>query len=181
MHPLLETARLRLRQWVSADREPFAALNGDPGVMEYFPALLSPRESATFAERIEAHIAAQGWGLWAVEIPGITPFAGYIGLARPRFQAHFTPCVEVGWRLAAEFWGKGYASEGAAAALRFGFQELQLPEIVSFTVPSNRRSWRVMERIGMIRDARDDFEHPGLPEGHPLRPHVLYRKAAPAR
>jgi len=176
MDPLLETARLRLRQWVAADREPFAALNGDPRVMEYFPALVARRDSDTFAARIEAHIAKHGWGLWAVEIPGVTPFAGYVGLAKPRFESHFTPCVEVGWRLAAEFWGKGYASEAAAAALSFGFRTLMLPEIVSFTVPANRRSVRVMERIGMTRDPREDFEHPGLPEGHPLRPHVLYRK-----
>lgn len=161
---------------MQADREPFAALNADPRVMEYFPRLLSREESDTFAERVEAHIATHGWGLWAVEVPGVTPFAGYVGLARPRFDSHFTPCVEVGWRLAAEFWGNGYASEAAAAVLSFGFQVLMLPQIVSFTVPANRRSVRVMERIGMTRDPREDFEHPGLPQGHPLRPHVLYRK-----
>lgn len=161
---------------MQADREPFAALNADPRVMEYFPRLLSREESDTFAERVEAHIATHGWGLWAVEVPGVTPFAGYVGLARPRFDSHFTPCVEVGWRLAAEFWGHGYASEAAAAVLSFGFQVLMLPQIVSFTVPANRRSVRVMERIGMTRDPREDFEHPGLPQGHPLRPHVLYRK-----
>jgi RimJ/RimL family protein N-acetyltransferase len=176
MHPRLQTARLRLRQWVAADRVPFAALNRDPEVMQYFPAPLSPEQSDALAERIEAHIAARGWGLWAVEIPGVTAFAGFIGLAIPRFESHFTPCVEIGWRLAREFWGSGYASEGAAAALSFGFESLLLPEIVSFTARANRRSMRVMERIGMTRNPNDDFEHPGLPERHPLRPHVLYRK-----
>jgi RimJ/RimL family protein N-acetyltransferase len=144
--------------------------------MEYFPALLSKQESDTMADRIETHIEQYGWGLWAVEVPGVAAFAGFIGLATPRFEAHFIPCIEVGWRLAVEFWGRGYATEGAAAALTFGFQTLALPEIVSFTVPANLRSRRVMERIGMVRNPNDDFDHPGLPEGHPLRRHVLYRK-----
>lgn len=145
--------------------------------MEYLPAPLSREESDALADRIEDHILQHGWGLWAVEIPGVSAFAGYIGLARPTFEAHFTPCIEVGWRLAAEFWGRGYATEGAAAVLEFGFQSLMLREIVSFTVPANRRSVAVMERIGMIRNPHDDFEHPRLPQGHPLRPHVLYRRS----
>jgi RimJ/RimL family protein N-acetyltransferase len=175
----LKTDRLRLRSWVAADREPFAVLTADPRVMEHFPAPLSRQESDGLAARIEAHILEHGWGLWAVEIPGVAPFAGYIGLARVTFQARFTPCVEVAWRLAAEFWGRGYATEGAMAALRFGFQSLMLSEIVSFTVPANRRSIAVMERIGMTRNQNDDFEHPRLPEGHHLRHHVLYRKSKP--
>lgn len=175
----LQTDRLRLRPWVAADRGPFSDLNADPKVMEHFPALLSREESDVLAERIEAQILEHGWGLWAVEIPRVAPFAGYIGLARATFQAPFTPCIEVAWRLAAQFWGRGYATEGAMVALRFGFQSLRLPEIVSFTVPANRRSIAVMERIGMTRNPKEDFEHPRLPEGHPLRHHVLYRKSKP--
>jgi len=144
--------------------------------MAHFPSALSKQESDTLADRIHAHLEQHGWGLWAVEVPGVTDFAGFVGLSRPRFDAHFTPCVEVGWRLAAEFWGRGYASEGAAAALTFGFEVLALPEIVSFTVPGNVRSIRVMERVGMTRNPDDDFDHPGLAEGHALRRHVLYRK-----
>jgi RimJ/RimL family protein N-acetyltransferase len=146
--------------------------------MEHFPALLSKKESDAMADRIEAHIEQYGWGLWAVEVSGVAAFAGFIGLAKPLFEAHFTPCMEVSWRLAVEFWGRGYASEGAAAALTFGFETLALSEIVSFTVPANLRSRRVMERIGMVRNPNDDFDHPGLPEGHFLRRHVLYRTRA---
>src|SRR5262249_49060595 len=120
-----------------------------------------------------------GYAQWAVEIPGVTPFAGFVGLSIPRFEASFTPCVEVGWRLAAEYWGRGYATEGARAALAFGFQELQLNEIVSFTVPANLRSRRVMEKIGMTHDTKDDFAHPLLPADHHLSRHVLYRIARP--
>jgi RimJ/RimL family protein N-acetyltransferase len=127
--------------------------------------------------RIQATFDERGFGLWAVEIVGVAPFAGFIGLSVPRFEAHFTPCVEIGWRLAAEHWGRGYATEGARAALAFGLDTLKLKEIVSFTVPENVRSRRVMEKIGMRHDEPGDFEHPLLPEGHPLRRHVLYRIA----
>lgn len=177
MHSALETTRLRLRPWVAADREPFARLNADPEVMEHLPSSLSRPDSDALADRIQAQIEAHGWGLWAVEIPGVASFAGYIGLSTPRFEASFTPCVEVGWRLGREFWGSGYATEGAGAAIRFGFRTLGLSEIVSFTAAVNTRSIRVMERIGMRRDPAEDFEHPDLPAGHPLRPHVLYRIA----
>jgi len=173
----LRTERLRLRGWTAADRAPFAALNADPKVMEHFPALLSRHESDTLAERIEAHIVEHGWGLWAVEASGVTAFAGYVGLARVSFPAPFTPAIEVSWKLAAEFWGRGYATEAATAALSFGFQSLMLREIVSFTVPANLRSLAVMQRIGMTRDPQGDFEHPRLPEGHCLRRHVLFRKS----
>ena len=173
----LQTERLCLRRWLPSDRAPFAALNADPRVMEYFPAPLSRHESDALATRIEAHFAEHGFGLWAVEIPHVVPFAGFIGLAIPRFTAHFTPCVEIGWRLAAAHWGQGYATEGARAVLRFGFETLGLNEIVSFTVPANHRSRRVMERIGMHHNPADDFDHPALPEGHLLRRHVLYRCA----
>jgi len=126
-------------------------------------------------DRIESDFEERGWGLWAVEVPGTVPFAGFIGLNPAIFDAPFTPAVEVGWRLAREHWGHGYATEGARAALSFGFDELALDEIVSFTSDGNTRSRRIMERLGMRRDPADDFENPNLPDGDPLRPHVLYR------
>lgn len=172
---LLETERLLLRLWRAADREPFAALNADPRVMEFFPATLTHAESDALAARIERGLEERGFGLWAVEIPGVAEFAGFVGLEIPSFESHFTPCVEVGWRLAAEHWGRGYASEAARAALRFGFEQVGLKEIVSFTTRANLRSRRLMERLGMTCRPEDNFEHPGLPAGHPLRPHVLYR------
>lgn len=175
MSPELVTPRLRMRGWRDEDLAPFAVLNADPRVMEYFSKALARAESDAMVARIRAHFDRHGFGLWAVEAPGVAPFIGFVGLAVPSFQAHFTPCVEVGWRLAAEFWGRGYASEAAAQALAFGFEKLALEEIVSFTVPTNMRSRRVMERLGMTRSAQDDFEHPGYPEGHRIRPHVLYR------
>jgi ribosomal-protein-alanine N-acetyltransferase len=152
-------------------------MNADPRVMEHFPATLSRAESDATVDRITAHFDAHGFGLWAVEIPGVAPFGGFVGLCQPRFEAHFTPCVEVGWRLAAEHWGQGYATEAAKAALKFGFETLGLHEIVSFTVPANRRSRRVMEKLGMMHDPDDDFDHPILATGHPLCRHVLYRIA----
>ena len=148
-------------------------MNADPRVMRHFPSALSEQQSDLLAARINEHFAAHGFGLWAVEITGVAPFAGFIGLAIPKFEAHFTPCVEIGWRLAAEYWGNGYAPEGARAALAFGFKASE--EIVSFTVPENLASRRVMEKIGMTHEPSEDFDHPSLPEGHPLRRHVLYR------
>jgi RimJ/RimL family protein N-acetyltransferase len=173
----IHTDRLRLRNWLPGDREPFAALNADPRVVEYLPAALSRPESDRLIARIEAHFDRHGFGLWAVEIRAGARFAGFIGLAIPGFEAHFTPCVEVGWRLAAEHWGHGYATEGALAVLMFGFETLQLDEIVSFTVPGNARSRWVMEKLGMRHDPIDDFDHPALAEGHRFRRHVLYRIA----
>jgi RimJ/RimL family protein N-acetyltransferase len=173
--PELRTARLRLRAWEEADLEPLARMSSDPRVMEYLPGMLSREQAAAMLARITAHFAEHGFGLWAVEVPGVAPFIGGVGLAVPRFEAAFMPCVEVGWRLAAEHWGRGYATEAARAALAFGFDELGLDEIVSFTVHANQRSRTVMERLGMQRDPSEDFEHPSLPVGHPLRPHVLYR------
>ena len=171
----LQTDRLRLRRWLPADREPFAAMNADPRVTEYLPGPMSREESDTLVARIEDHFDRHGFGLWAVETRDAASFAGFIGLMVPRFEAHFTPCVEIGWRLGPEHWGRGYATEGARAALAFGFAELGLDQIVSFTVPANTRSRSVMEKIGMTYDPADDFDHPLLPEGHPLRRHVLYR------
>jgi len=173
--PELRTDRLILRRWIPEDRAPFAALNADPRVMEHFPAPLSRQQSDALADRIEAHFARHQFGLWALEIPGCTRFAGFVGLAVPEFEAHFTPCVEIGWRLAAGHWGCGYATEAARAALTFGSEELQLAEIVAFTTSGNMRSRRLMERIGMTRNPADDFDHPHLSAGHPLRRHVLYR------
>lgn len=169
------TERLLLRQWRDEDLEPFAALNGDPETMRYFPSPPSRQESDSLAERARLQIADEGWGLWAVEVAGGASFIGFVGLARPSFEEHFTPAVEVGWRLAREHWGCGYATEAGRAALAYGFEELGLAEIVSFTSRLNTRSWRVMERLGMSHDRAGDFEHPRVPVGHPLRPHVLYR------
>jgi len=173
--PILTTARLRLRQWREEDLAPFAALNADPQVMEFFPKALTRAESDAVAGRIREHFARHGFGFWAVEVPGVADLVGFVGLAVPSFEAHFTPCVEMGWRLAREHWGHGYATEAAMAALAFGFETLALKEIVAFTVPANIASRRVMGRLGMRRSPADDFEHPALPEGHPLRAHVLYR------
>jgi RimJ/RimL family protein N-acetyltransferase len=145
--------------------------------MEHFPAPLTRAESDAFAARVRSEMSERGFGLWAVEAPGVAPFLGFTGLAVPRFEAHFTPCVEVGWRLAREHWGRGYAPEAARAALAFGFERLGLAEIVSFTASGNAKSRRVMEKIGMTHDPAGDFEHPSLPPGHPLRRHVLYRVA----
>ena len=176
--PELRTERLLLRQWRDDDLEPFAALNGDAETMRYFPAPLTRAESDGLARRAREQIEAEGWGLWAVEVEGGAPFVGFVGLGRPSFEAHFTPAVEVGWSLAREHWGHGYATEAGRAALRYGFDELGLAEIVSITSRLNEPSRRVMERLGMERDPADDFEHPRVPEGHPLRPHVLYRLRA---
>lgn len=171
----IRTERLILRQWRESDREPFARMNRDPQVMEHFPALLSREESDAGVDWIHAHLVQHGFGLCAAELVVSGEFIGYIGLAVPRFEAGFTPCVEIGWRLTREHWGRGLATEGARAVVRHAFDELGLAEIVSFTVPANLRSRRVMEKLGMTHDPRDDFDHPSLPPGHPMRPHVLYR------
>lgn len=172
----LTTRRLVLRRWRASDREPFAALNADPEVMRYFPALLTRAESDALIERAERHFDAHGFGPWAVEVIGGPVFIGFVGLSYVPFEAPFTPAVEVGWRLSRAAWGRGYAAEAASAALAYGFSTLRRDEIVSFTVPANLPSRRVMERIGMTRDAAGDFEHPRLAPGDPLRRHVLYRK-----
>ena len=171
----LATPRLILRRWRQEDRLPFARLNADPAVMEFFPARLSTEESDCFMDAIEAHFEQYGFGLWAVELRESPGDIGYIGLWTVGFHAHFTPAVEIGWRLAAEHWGRGLATEGAREVLRFGFEEAGLAEIVSCTTVANIRSRRVMEKIGLTHNPRDDFDHPNLPAGHPLRRHVLYR------
>jgi RimJ/RimL family protein N-acetyltransferase len=173
--PELRTDRVLLRAWRPADREPFAAMNADPEVVEFLPGPLDRAASDALADRCEAHWAREGFGLWAVELPGVAPFVGFVGLLRAVFAAPFTPAVEVGWRLARDAWGHGYATEGGKAALRFGFEVVDLDEIVSFTTRRNVRSRRVMERLGMRCDPSGDFEHPNLDADSPLRPHVLYR------
>jgi len=174
----LSTPRLWLRQWRASDLEPFAALNADPQVMEFMPGCLSCAESDALARRSEAEIARQGWGFWATELRDSGAFIGFVGLHVPSFDAPFTPCVEIGWRLERASWGNGFATEAARECLRFAFESLVLEEVVSFTVPPNRRSRAVMERLGMRHDAAGDFDHPRLPPGHPLRRHVLYRLTA---
>ncbi|MBO9536069.1 GNAT family N-acetyltransferase [Herbaspirillum sp.] len=172
---MLQGARVLLRPWRPEDRDPFAAINADPLAMRHFPAPLSRHDSDALADRIEAHFAQYGFGPWALEIPGVSEFAGCVGLLNVSFQAHFTPAVEIAWRVAPALWGKGYATEAAACAIRHGFRALALPEIVSFTVPANLRSIAVMQRLGMQCDIREDFLHPNLPPQHPLRLHRLYR------
>ena len=172
---LIKTDRLILRPWRKEDLEPFAELNADPKVMEYFPSILSRKESDDLAGRISSKLEGQGWGLWAVSVPDIADFIGFIGLSEPSSDAHFTPAVELGWRLAFDHWGKGYATEGAKAVLEYGFETLNLHEIVSFTAIQNMRSRRIMEKIGMHYDPKDDFDHPKLPEGHSLRSPLIYR------
>jgi RimJ/RimL family protein N-acetyltransferase len=178
--PVLRTERLLLREWRAEDREPFAALNADPRVMEHLPSLLPRPQSDALARRSEQHFASHGFGPWAVEVPGVAPFIGFVGLVVPGFDAHFTPCVEVGWRLAAEHWGRGYATEAARASAAHAFGVLGLEQLVSFTTPENMRSQAVMQRLGMTHDEADDFDHPRLPAGHRLRRHVLYRLEARA-
>jgi ribosomal-protein-alanine N-acetyltransferase len=178
---LIDTGRIILREWRDDDLDAFAALNADPAVMEHMPKRLTPRESDETAMRIRKALEDRGWGLWALEAPGAARFCGFVGLQPVPFETHFTPRVEVGWRLARAQWGRGYATEGARAAIAYAFEKLGETEIVAMTVPSNIRSQRVMQRLGMTRDAADDFDHPRLAEGHPLRRHVLYRmRSSPA-
>jgi ribosomal-protein-alanine N-acetyltransferase len=178
MHGLatLSGERLLLRRWREEDRPAFAALNDDPQVMEFFPRRLTRAESDAMVDRIEDNFKKSGFGFWAVELRGGAPFIGFTGLAIPRFAGHFTPCVEIGWRLGFEHWGQGYATEAARLALDYAFRVAALPEIVSFTTATNLRSRAVMQRIGMRRDPADDFDHPNV-DG-PLRRHVLYRLRA---
>jgi len=173
--PSLQTPRLILRRWRDSDREPFQALNADPRVMEFFPALLTLAETDAGMARIEREFEEHRFGLYAAELIETGAFIGFIGLSIPGFHAPFMPAVEIGWRLAAAYWGRGLATEGARAVVHYALETLRLPGLVSFTVPANLRSRRVMENIGMVRDATADFDHPRIPQGHPLRPHVLYR------
>jgi 3-dehydroquinate dehydratase/shikimate dehydrogenase len=171
---LIKTERIILRPWEEKDLEPFAKMNADPRVMEYYPSVKSFEESADEYHRILEHFSKHGWGLWAVSLNEID-FIGYIGLRFDNFQAHFTPAVEIGWRLAFDYWGKGYATEGALASLNYGFTTLHLNEIISFTSFLNTRSQGVMKKIGMHHNPADDFDHPKLPTEHRLQKHTLYR------
>ncbi len=172
----LGTERLLLREWREKDLAPFADLNADPVVMEHLPSLLTREQSDALVRRHQAGLAAGRPGLFAVERRDTGAFIGFIGLAVPAFEAAFTPCVEIGWRLAAPAWGHGFATEGARAVLAHAFETLEVDEVVSFTARANLRSQTVMKRIGMRTDPAENFDHPSLPEGHPLRPHVLYRR-----
>jgi len=172
---VLETSRLRLRRWREEDREPFAQLNADPGVMTHFVSTLTREQSDAVVDVVMEKWARDGFCFWAVEIPGVTAFAGFIGVSRPRFDAPFMPAVEIGWRLARAYWNQGYATEGALASLGFAFDRLDLDEVVALAVPRNKPSLRVMEKLGMTRNPADDFDHPLVPRGHELRRHVLYR------
>ncbi len=167
--------RLILRSWRAEDRTPFARLNADSQVMEYMPRKLSMKESDAFADRVEEHFRQHGFGLHAAELRSRGEFIGFIGLHIPAFQTEFTPCVEIGWRLASSYWGQGLATEGAQAIVGYGFEQLGLQEIVSFTVPANLRSRRVMEKLDMKRNPAEDFNHPRPSPAHRLSRHVLYR------
>lgn len=165
--------RVILRQWNVADLEAFVEMNADAEVMKFFPKPLSPDQSLAMFDKLKREIDERGWGLWAVEIGH--EMAGFTGLAEPTFKAHFTPCIEIGWRFHRRFWGQGYALEAAQLALSFAFENLPIREVVSFTSRLNERSERLMQRLGMTHSPLDDFEHPMLPVGHRLRNHVLYR------
>jgi RimJ/RimL family protein N-acetyltransferase len=166
--------QVTLRQWRDCDLEPYAAMNADPAVMRYFPALLTHEQSEVSLNRQRALIEQRGWGLWALDVDGT--FAGFTGLSVPTFEAGFMPCVEAGWRLRREYWGQGIAYRAALSALDYGFRVLKLSQIVSFTAAVNVPSRRLMERLGFVHDPASDFEHPSIPQGNELRHHVLYRK-----
>ncbi len=175
MTAILETERLLLRRWRGSDRAPFRAINADPRVMEFFPVLMTAEETDQAIARIERHFDDHGFGLYATEVRATGALIGFVGISIPGFNAPFMPAVEIGWRLAFEAWGCGFATEGARAVVDYAFKDLGLPSLVSFTVPTNLRSRRVMEKIGMTRDEAEDFDHPRIAAGHPLRRHVLYR------
>jgi ribosomal-protein-alanine N-acetyltransferase len=180
MHiPSLHGPRLVLRPWLDRDVDPFVALNADPTVMQHFPSVMSRDETLASLARIREHFAQHGYGVWAVSRHGHEEFLGFVGIYHPTFSAHFTrpesPCLEIAWRLSPSVWGQGFATEGARLALRHAFFSLGVDEVVSLTVPDNTRSRAVMQRLGMQHNPEDDFDHPRLPEGHPLRRHVLYR------
>jgi RimJ/RimL family protein N-acetyltransferase len=170
----LRTSRLLLRPWRDADVAAFAELSTDPAVMEFLRPLTEPGAAEAWAARVRDHWRRHAFGQWVVEIPGEASFIGVVGLSTVSYEAHFTPAVEVAWRLAPAYWGRGYATAAARAALDYGFNTLGLAEIVAVTVPPNIRSRRVMERLGMTRASEDDFDHPSIPEG-PRKRHVLYR------
>lgn len=168
------TKRLTLRQWQFSDYAPFAEMNNNPEVMEYYPSTINESESNAFAQKIESLISTKGWGFWAVELNSNNKFIGFVGLHNPVANLPFAPCTEVGWRLSNKYWGNGYATEAASAALNYAFETLQLNEVYSFASVQNKRSKAVMERLNMV-NTMQNFEHPSLPIGHKLREHVLYK------
>jgi RimJ/RimL family protein N-acetyltransferase len=171
----LRTQRTLLRNWVDADLEPWVAMNADPEVRRYFSFVATRKQALAEAQRARTSLTRRGWGPWVLEVPGVLPFAGFVGLFVPAWSAHFTPAVEIGWRLPREAWGQGYASEAAAAAAAFALDMLQLDELVAITSPDNLPSRRVMTRIGMQHDTEGDFAHPAIAADHPLNRQVLYR------
>ncbi len=173
----LETERLKLRQWNDSDFPIFSRINADASVMEYYPSILSEAESNGMATKLRDLISERSWGFWAVETKKGKEFIGFVGLHKPTYDLPVKSCVEIGWRLSRKHWGKGYATEAANECLRFAFEELMLSDIYSFTSVTNKKSWSVMERLGM-KDMEENFEHPIIPEGHPLREHVLYKISA---
>jgi len=170
----LETERLKLRHWVVDDFTIFASINADPDVMEFYPSILSEDESNSFAHKIDSLLNKRGWGFWAVELKNKSSFIGFVGLHKPEVELPFNPCVEIGWRLSKEYWGNGYAIEAAQAALKYAFETLGLSEIVSFTSLNNKRSRAVMKKLNMVNTGQN-FEHPNISVGSPLREHVLYK------
>ena len=172
---IIETPRLVLRTWKESDLLPMTAINQDAVVMRYFPSLQGEQETLGFIKKVKAHQAERGFSFYAVELKSSRDFIGFVGLATPSFEAHFTPTIEIAWRLAQKYWNQGYASEAAQAVLHYAFHELELPEVVSFTVVENKASQRVMEKIGLTHNKEDDFDHPTLQKDHPFCRHVLYR------
>jgi ribosomal-protein-alanine N-acetyltransferase len=170
----LETDNLKLRQWLPSDYAPFAELNTDSEVMAFYPNTLNKSESNAFAQKLESLISKRGWGFWAVDLKAENCFIGFVGLHKPEAKLPFTPCIEIGWRLSKKYWGYGFATEGAHAALKYAFEALFLEEVVSFTSLNNTRSKAVMQRLNMV-DTNQNFEHPNIPLGHQLREHVLYK------
>ncbi len=178
MHNLpdfLNTERLTLRRWKESDLEPFTAMNMDAEVMQYFPSLITPEQTKKMIDKIEEGFTEKGFGLWAAEITETNEFIGFTGLSVPTFSAHFTPCIEIGWRIAPAYWGQGYAPEAAREILKDAFKRLKLPELVSFTAKANSNSIRVMRKLGMTRDPKEDFNHPLIEKNTRLAEHVLYR------
>lgn len=172
----LETKRLILRKCnIDNDLKEWSYIISDPKVMEYFPSLGDEKMAAQFIERANENMGKNGYGLFACELKETSEMIGFVGISIPSFEANFTPCVEISWRLSSDHWGKGLAVEAALACLNLGFETYHINEIVAFTAVNNLRSRRVMEKIGMKHDALNDFNHPNLPPDHPLSLHVLYR------
>ncbi len=171
----LRTPRILLRQWKDGDLDKWIEMNADPEVRKFYPKVNTPEVSLDEATRMRAHITQRGWGLWAVEVPGTAPFVGMVGLNLPAYEAAWQPAVEIGWRLAPEFWQRGYATEAASAALHFAFTSLELPQVIALSVAPNTPSHKVMERLGMTRDPSADFDHPRVPPEWPLKRHFVHR------